>query len=187
MTEEQKKPTEHPLTIPGAATPIAGTNPVVILGPNGVGKSRLMRQAIKGNPGRFISAQRRTYLNDRLQSLSAKQAANEIYSHYNSAHSSPWEFSNEVDSLFSRILGQHFSALYQNNAAAQKGETAKAFIDDTTVANLEKFWKSVFPNRSISFSDFSPVAYPSAEGKDKGYPAKSMSDGERSCLYLAAR
>lgn len=185
MTDKEvKAELDIPVAMPVLGK-VAGIAPIVVIGPNGAGKSRLMRAV---TPARqFVSAQRRTYLNERLQSYATKQATNEFNSLLNSAHSTPWEFSNEIDSLFSRILTEHYSALYKNNQAATKGEAAKSFVADTTLVKLEQFWQSVFVNRKLSFEDFTPSAYSTADAKGTPYPARSMSDGERACLYLAAR
>jgi ABC-type cobalamin/Fe3+-siderophores transport system ATPase subunit len=174
-----------PITFPSVGE-IDGTGPIVVIGPNGVGKSRLMRK-LAGSPQRFVSAQRRTYLEEQIPAYRSEQAKQEIKNQLNQAHTHPWQWSNEIDMMFGRILQEHYAALDSNNEAAKKGEAAKTIVTDTTMDRLKSFWQTVFVNRALSFSDFSPTVERTDTTGQKPYPAKTMSDGERSCLYLAAR
>lgn len=178
-------PTSLPITFPSIGE-IGGTNPIVVIGPNGVGKSRLMRR-LAGSAQRFVSAQRRTYLEEQIPATRAEQAKQQISNQLNHAHTNPWQWSNEIDMMFGRILQEHYAALDANNEAAKKGEAAKAIVADTTMDRLKTFWQAVFVNRELSFSDFSPTVQRTEATGQQSYPAKTMSDGERSCLYLAAR
>ena len=179
----------HPPTSVSTCLPerlqIAGINPIVVIGPNGVGKSRLMRQLAGWQ--RYISAQRRTYLEEQIPAYRADQAKQQINSQLTQAHSNPWQASNEIDMMFGRILQEHYAALDANNEVAKQGTGRASAITDTTMDRLKSFWQSVFVNRKLSFSDFSPTAERLDKPGHSKYPAKTMSDGERSCLYLAAR
>lgn len=181
----QAQSTSIPIGFPQIGQ-VVGTNPIVVIGPNGVGKSRLMRQ-LAGSAQRLISAQRRTYLEEQIPTFRAEQAKQQIQSHLSSAHSHPWQWSNEIDTMFGRILQEHYAALDANNEAAKKEDATKTIVTDTTMDRLKEFWQSVFVNRKLSFSDFNPTAERTDKTDQKPYPAKTMSDGERTCLYLAAR
>lgn len=174
-----------PLHIPSIGQ-IGGANPIVVVGPNGVGKSRLMRSVIGAE--RFVSAQRRTYLEEQIPGYAAEQAKNEQRSQLARAHNEPWQFSNEIDAMFAHLLREHYSALYSNNEAAKTGvATAKPFISDTILDRLSRFWQSVYVNRKLSFADMSPRVERTDSAGQQPYAAKAMSDGERACLYMAAR
>ena len=165
---------------------IGGFEPIVVIGPNGVGKSRMMRQ-VAGSPNRFISAQRRTYLEEQIPTSRSDQSKAQMDSHLQQALSNPWQWSNEIDYLFGRILQEHYAALDSNNETAKESGTASVPVTETSMDRLKSFWQSVFVNRKLSFSDFSPTAHRTDVAGHAPYPAKTMSDGERTCLYLAAR
>lgn len=165
---------------------IHGANPIVVIGPNGVGKSRLMRGLIN-DYRRFISSQRRTYLEDQIPSLRPQQAAQQLESQLSHALQNPWQWSNEIDSLFAQLLQEHYAALYAHNEAAKQGAAGKPFVTDTTLDRLTAFWGAVFVNRKLSFADFSPSVEQTGNLQTETYSAKTMSDGERTCLYMAAR
>jgi len=178
------KATDLPVNFPNLGQ-VAGTNPIVVIGPNGAGKSRLMR-GIAGMQ-RFISAQRRTYLEDQIPAYGAEQARQQINNQLAHSHANPWQISSEIDILFGRILQEHYAALDRNNEVAKKAGSTTTAVTDTTMDRLKDFWQAVFVNRELSFANFSPTAQRTDTPGHQPYPAKTMSDGERTCLYLAAR
>jgi len=165
---------------------IGGSEPIVVIGPNGVGKSRMMR-GLAGATSRYISAQRRTYLEDQIPAYRSEQSKAQVAQQIQHAHSNPWQWSNEIDVLFGRILQEHYAALDSSNEAAKLTGGASLPVTETTMDRLKDFWQAVFVNRKLSFSDFSPTAQRTDIAGQTPYPAKTMSDGERTCLYLAAR
>jgi ABC-type cobalamin/Fe3+-siderophores transport system ATPase subunit len=165
---------------------IGGFEPIVVIGPNGVGKSRMMRQ-VAGSASRFISAQRRTYLEEQIPTSRSDQSKAQMNNQLQQAHSNPWQLSNEIDYLFGRILQEHYAALDASNETAKESGRASMPVTETSMDRLKSFWQAVFVNRRLSFSDFSPTAQRIDIAGQAPYPAKTMSDGERTCLYLAAR
>jgi len=93
------------LTFPTLGT-LDGSNPIVVIGPNGVGKSRLMRTLVPAE--RFVSAQRRTFLEDRIPSYSREQSQQEMRNNFANSYSQPWQLSSEIDAVFARVLGEHY-------------------------------------------------------------------------------
>ncbi|TDR35770.1 ABC-type cobalamin/Fe3+-siderophores transport system ATPase subunit [Tahibacter aquaticus] len=163
---------------------ITGTTPIVVIGPNGAGKTRVMRNI--SAPDRFIAAQRRTVLNPRLPNYEEEIGRKEFLTQLNNARNQPWEFTNEIDALFSTIVQQHYAELYRDDEAAREGKRPRLFVNDSPLAKLIEFWEKVFPNTRLTFKDFSPRAI-KRDATQSNYAAREMSDGERSCLYLAAR
>jgi hypothetical protein len=89
--------------------------------------------------------------------------------------------------IFGRILQERYAALDASNEAAKRPGAAASIVTDTVMDRLKGFWQAVFINRKSSFSDFSPTAARTDAEGQKPYAAKTIGDGERSCLYLAAR
>ncbi|MCQ4166389.1 AAA family ATPase [Tahibacter harae] len=172
-----------PINIVGFGV-IDGANPVVIVGPNGAGKSQTMRSTV--NPDRFISAQRKTFLSDRLSAYSSEQLANELAGQYNNARNAPWAQSNEVDALFSGLIGEDYNSLLRDRNVKRGRFDEAASTIPPKLEQLVDFWEVVFPEARLTFSDFAPRVYKVGRPEQK-YPARAMSDGERACLYLAAR
>ena len=106
------------LTFPTLGT-LDGSNPIVVIGPNGVGKSRLMRTLVPAE--RFVSAQRRTFLEDRIPSYSREQSQQEMRNNFANSYSQPWQLSSEIDAVFARVLGEHYAALDENNEVGLSG------------------------------------------------------------------
>ena len=174
-----------PMTFPGVGE-VQGTSPIVVIGPNGVGKSRLLRACIN-QYRRFVSSQRRTYLEDQIPAWRPDQSVQHFESQLSHALSNPWQPTSEIDAMFARLVQEHYAALYAANEEMKAGKRTAEAVVDTTLERLEDFWEGVFANRKLSFSEFSPTVRSNAGTGSDRYSAKTMSDGERSCLYMAAR
>lgn len=181
MVERQSIPMVFP-----TVGEIGGTTPIVIIGPNGVGKSRLLRSCI-GQYRRFVSSQRRTYLEDQIPAWRPEQSVQQFESQLSNALNHPWQPTSEIDAMFARLVQEHYAALYAENENLKAGKAVKGAVVDTALERLESFWEAVFVNRKLSFSDFSPTVQRLYGEVTDRYSAKTMSDGERSCLYMAAR
>ena len=92
---------------------IGGFEPIVVIGPNGVGKSRMMRQ-VAGSPNRFISAQRRTYLEEQIPTSRSDQSKAQMDSHLQQALSNPWQ--SKIPNLVNlrTWLRKSFSSYFQH-------------------------------------------------------------------------
>lgn len=93
--EATKKRQSIPMTFPSIGE-VDGTNPIVVIGPNGVGKSRLMRACIN-QYRRFVSSQRRTYLEDQIPSWRPQQSVQELENQLSHALSNPWQPTSEIN------------------------------------------------------------------------------------------
>ncbi|HWU52608.1 MAG TPA: AAA family ATPase [Tahibacter sp.] len=175
--------TSIPVNIVGFGV-VPGKQPIVIVGPNGVGKSQAMRNSV--NPDRFVSAQRKTFLSDRLSSYSSEQLTQELHGLYANARNSPWAQTNEVDALFSGLISEDYDRLRQKQDVARGRAIDAGAGELSTLDTMVDFWETVFPGTRLTFREFTPRVYKLLNPERK-YPARSMSDGERACLYLAAR
>jgi energy-coupling factor transporter ATP-binding protein EcfA2 len=181
---EADAPPDRDLTLPDGAT-LPGHSPVVIIGPNGSGKTRRARDITASTELEFINALRNTRIPPRLQAMSYFDANNSFTSQRNSARANHWELTNEFDFLLSSLLAQHATAAIKFVDAVKAGETPG--MPEDTFARVRALWVEVFPSRQLQVDDYSPVVVSTASGEQVQYSAQTMSDGERAVVYLAGR
>jgi len=174
-----------PITIPGLSTQMDGNSPIVILGANGSGKTRLAVDMMRQNGGEFIPALRNIALPDQIPNWSLQTATNELNNRTNQRQNSYWELIQDIDALFGKLWSQHAVEAMRIYDKLLGGETPDS-LPDTVLNKTKELWRLVFPGRSITFSDFSAKVSNEYLGS-VSYTAKHMSDGERTGLYLAAR
>ena len=179
------------------------TNSVVIVGANGTGKSKLgvwMEMQDSDNVHR-IGAQRDINISEHIQQKSYSEAS-EMLLYGNSGRDlkskgyrwgwSPEEYTitllKDFDDTLAALIALHNDqnqkfveeCREQESHGGQPPHTRK-----TSLENVLDIWDSIFPARELLYSD----GQFSAKVKESGavYPAREMSDGERSVLYLAAQ
>lgn len=173
------------ITIPGLAAPIVGAAPVVILGANGSGKTRLAVQMTNDGNAEFIGAVRNIALPDQIPNWTLQTAINELNNRTNQRRSTYWELIPDIDALFGKLWSSHAVEAMRIYDQLQAGTTPE-ILPETVLNKTRALWKTVFPGRTIAFSDFSATVSNEYLGAAT-YTAKHMSDGERTGLYLAAR
>ena len=183
MSETEAQP-EIELTLPDGTT-LSGRSPVVIIGPNGSGKTRRARDIVASTEVDFINALRNTRIPTRLQAMSYFDANNNFTSQRTTARTQHWELGNEFDFLLASLLAQHATAAIKFVDAWKAGESPGAPEDP--FARLRELWIDVFPSRTLEVDDYSPVVVSTATGQREQYSAQTMSDGERAAVYLAGR
>lgn len=163
---------------------ISGNHPLVIIGPNGSGKTRLGVELAKDHPGERVPAQRELVINAvELQSSDTAErelsrAKNRLAEHY-------WQTASELIALLQKLK-------------AKDAESAIAFRDrafndpneeppKTVFSAVKKFWHRHFPLRTLNFTLSKPTAISRHQGSEDPYALQTLSDGERVALYLAAR
>lgn len=173
------------VSVPGLTDAIEGNGPVVMLGANGSGKTRLAAQMARESVAEFVPALRVIAVPDQLPSWSPAQAATELSNRTKQRLNAYWDLVSDADALFGKLFSSHsqFAVQYLNDA--RKGK-ASSTIPDTVLDQTTKLWQAVFPGRAISFDDFAPRVT-SEYSNTPQYGARQMSDGERTGLYLAAR
>ncbi|BCO09328.1 hypothetical protein GF1_17040 [Desulfolithobacter dissulfuricans] len=164
---------------------IPGTEPIVIIGPNGSGKTRHAITMVSMNNANMIAALRNIALPPNVVMRSMDQAKNELNNHLNRRRSQPWELSNEINELFSKLMAEDSaSAIDFRNRHAEDPSVSPEI---TKLMRLSDAWARLFPGRHIDFSGYHPRVRSDYNISGSEYPAQQMSDGERVALYLTGR
>jgi len=173
------------INIPGLPEALAGDNPIVILGANGSGKTRLAVSMTQPGNAEFIPAVRNIALPDEIPNWTLNTAINELNNRTNQRKNSYWELIQDIDALFGKLWSSHAVEAMRVYDQLLEGKTPQS-LPDTVLNKTKELWRQVFPGRTIAFSDFSAKVSNEYLGATT-YTAKHMSDGERTGLYLAAR
>jgi predicted ATPase len=168
---------------------IGGSGPVVVVGPNGSGKTRQTRTIeADGTEVQFINALRNTRVNPDLPALGAEQARNQYRSQRNQARSSYWEMSAEFDYMLSQLLAESSIAAIEFARRCKEGAATAEDAPETPLSRVEELWEKVFVGRSLHWRDWRPMIRSSTEGRGPTeYSGHQMSDGEKAALFVAAR
>jgi hypothetical protein len=166
-------------------TLLPGTRPVVIIGPNGSGKTRRARDLIASTPLEFINAMRNTRILPSVQVMSYMDAENNFTGQRNQAKNTHWDWTNEFDYLLASLLAQHATTAIKFMDAVRSGETAEPVHDP--LQRVRNLWHVVFPGRLLTIDDYSLAIDSSIYTEPVKYKAQTMSDGERAAIYLAGR
>ncbi len=164
---------------------VDGTAPVVIIGPNGSGKTRFGRKIATMNEAEIISALRNIELTETLPVQALPEAENRLEGQKNETKTNPWSQSNDARILFVKLIAENVASAVEFQDAALRG--ASAAPRETSLIRLSTIWSRLFDGRSISFRDSSPKTVSEYSHGGSEYPAQQMSDGERVALYLLAR
>lgn len=160
------------------------SHPIILLGPNGVGKTRFAVDLHgRNNPNaERISANRFIGLTDlpRQADQDLKSNATDAMRRQNSEY---WNVHNEYTFLMAQILEEDKSSAQKYRAAHLKRETISADLAATRLKKITDLWQSLFPGRTLAL-DYSPLV--SRVGENP-YPTGQMSEGERTALYLITR
>lgn len=173
------------ITIPGLASPLVGTAPIVILGANGSGKTRLAVEMTKKGDAEFIGAVRNIALPDEIPNWTLQTATNELTNRTNQRKNTYWELVPDIEALFGKLWSSHAVEAMRIYDQLQDGQIPES-LPETVLNKTRSLWKTVFPGRSIAFKDFKATVSNEYLGSAT-YTAKHMSDGERTGLYIAAR
>lgn len=171
--------------IPGIAEPIEGDGPIVLLGANGSGKTRLAVQLAQNGTAEFIPALRNIAIPDQIPNWTLQTATNELQNRTNQRRNTYWELVPDIDALFGKLWSSHAVEAMRVYDHVLQG-TPPSDLPETVLTKTKELWKVVFPGRTITFTDFTARVTNDYLGAAT-YTAKHMSDGERTGLYLAGR
>jgi ABC-type branched-subunit amino acid transport system ATPase component len=164
---------------------LQGVNPVVLIGPNGSGKTRFGATIANQQNAEFIGALRNISLEDDIPMQPLERAGQELRHRIRDHRSRYWSLSNEINYLFSKLLAEDAtSAMKLRDSLRAKKQTE---IENTKFMQLRDIWCELFPGREIKFDTYSPKVESRFTSTPIVYAAKQMSDGERVALYLGAR
>ena len=85
---------------------LEGFHPIVLIGPNGSGKTRQGAQIANWNNADMIAALRNIALNENVSMQPINQAITNLRNQLKSRRSRHWELSNEIDQLFSKLMAE---------------------------------------------------------------------------------
>ena len=170
----------------GTAVP-AGSHPLVIIGPNGVGKTQLGVAIAKANNAERIAALRNVEIgNIPMQRL--KEASQGVQNALQEVLASHWRQSYELQTLLAEILAEdrESAVKYREHMVEQAGTEPPKELVETRLRKLARIWNRHFPGRTMTI-DYDPQVQRVVDGNKVTYPIAQMSEGERTALYLAAR
>lgn len=165
-----------------------GEAPIVILGPNGSGKTQLAQKITNTNPVSAISAQRRIWVDENLPVQEEQQLRRSMQSHIDQWRSRAWYPTEEINFVLSTLIQDHTNRLTKKNAEAIESNTPLDPVRDTKLILLQGLWNRLFPTRRLEIGGFFPkVKRLDGPSEKPPYLLREMSDGERTVLYMAAR
>ena len=162
-----------PVQYKNDGTQLEGTSPLIILGPNGSGKTRYGLQISQWNNGENIAALRNIALEKDIPMQALGQATQELQNQKNRRSSRPWQISSEINHLFSKLMAEDSAAA----VAFRDNYSQGAEPEITKLMKLQGSWHSLFPGREIRFGGYSPMVSSEQAAEGSEYPAQSMSDG----------
>lgn len=176
------------LKIPGVPTPLEGSAPVVIIGPNGVGKTRLGSAIASANDGERISALRAIELGG-ISMQTRQQAKNDLEMVTQQMTAAPWQQANDLQHLMADIVteNQDLAVAYREEHLKNPDLPLDKRLYVTRLTRIVGVWNRHFPGRSISISHQPTVVRTEIDGKASKYSLVRMSEGERTAFYLIAR
>lgn len=167
---------------------ITGTRPLVIIGPNGVGKTQLGVAITRTNSAQRIAALRNVEISG-IPMQTLQQASQEVKNALDQVLSSHWRQSYELQNLLAEILAEDREKAVAYRAADlnQPTHPKDPSLSNTRLIRIVKIWNRHFPGRRIKI-DYAPVVVRMMpNGQEVEYSIAQMSEGERTALYLAAR
>jgi len=165
-----------------------GEAPIVILGPNGSGKTQLAQKIARTNSVSAISAQRRTWVDDNLPVQQEEQLRNNVQSQQDRWRDNSWQPTEEINYILSTLIQDHTNILTRKNEQAIDSGQSLEPVKDTKLILLQGLWNRLFPKRKLEIGGFFPkVKRLDTDGTAPPYQLRQMSDGERTVLYMAAR
>lgn len=176
------------VVIPGFAAPASGTNSIVILGPNGVGKTRLGVTIARQNNADRVAALRNVEIPE-IPMQRLDQATQQVKSALQEVLNQHWRQSYELQNLMSEILAEdrEYAVQYRNDREGSPSIQPDEKFTNTRLRRIVRIWNRHFPGRCIEI-DYQPhVVRNMPDGRTARYPISQMSEGERTALYLAAR
>lgn len=165
-----------------------GESPIVILGPNGSGKTKLAQKIAQHNQVNAISAQRRTWVDDNLPVQEEQQLLSNVRSQQNQWQQHSWQPTEDINYILSTLIQEHTNLLTKKNEDAIDLGRPLDPIKDTKLILLQSLWNRLFPARKLEIGGFFPkVKRLDVPDSTASYQLRQMSDGERTILYMAAR
>lgn len=142
--------------IPGLSGPVGGTGPIVIIGPNGVGKTQLGVAIARANGGDRIAALRNVEISS-IPMTRLEQANAEVRNAFEQLLNAHWRQSYELQQLLAEILAEdrELAVEYRSQRESNAGGPVDKSLTETRLVRIVTIWNRHFPGRTIKF-DYSP-------------------------------
>lgn len=178
-----------PTAPPGAMAPvIPGRSPIVIIGPNGSGKTRLSRQ-LSGGPStpQFINALRNTAVEADVGLATYENARNQLNQQLQQSRSTHYALANEFNQLLQQLVAEDQAAAMSFMQRWRSDSNNAGEPAETTWLRLQRLWTAIFTGRTIEWRGTQPWVISETTGVQAEYSANNMSDGEKAALYIIGR
>ena len=163
---------------------VNGNHPLVIIGPNGSGKTTFANSLSKQNNGEWIGATRNLEFSDSIAMQTLEQTTADVTNHKIRQKDSPWILSSELNQLLAKLKAEDSDSAvkFRNKAISENVSDPET----TKILQLTNIWNLLFPQREIDFSSYNPLVKANHKG-GATFGISRMSGGERVALYLLAR
>ncbi len=167
------------IKLPGGVV-VSGSHPLIIIGPNGVGKTRLGVNVANSNAAERVAALRNVEIPE-IPMQRLEQASREVKSALQQVLSQHWRQSYELQNLLSEILAEdrEQAVLYREQSINEPTKPLDRNLANTRLRRIVDIWNRHFPNREIKIT-YEPYVERTIDGKTHKYPIAQMSEGERS-------
>ena len=159
----------------------------MIIGPNGVGKTRLGVNVSQASNAHRVAALRNVEIPD-IPQQRFSEASQQVRSALDQLISQSWRQSFELQNLLSEILAEdrEKAVAFRDHSLGGTGGPPDKRLTDTRLIKIVRLWNRHFPNRTITI-DYEPMVERTVGAEKFRHPIAQMSEGERTALYLAAR
>jgi len=166
---------------------VPGSHPIVIIGPNGVGKTRLGVVITNSNQAERVAALRNVEIPE-IPLLRVDQASREVKNALQQVLNEHWRQSFELQNLMAEILAEdrELAVAYRSEHQTNPAGVLDKKLSETRLSRIVKIWNRHFPGRQIKIN-YEPVVERRVGDQQVIYPIARMSEGERTALYLIAR
>lgn len=171
----------------GAGAGLPGKNPIVVIGPNGSGKTRNTRKLQVAVKIEYVNALRNTRVSPELPAMGVDTAQRNYTSQKAQAKNAPHELTNEFDSMLSQLLAQKSMAAIEFTRLFEANPKTAGNPEVTPLTRVEQVWGRIFPGRELHWRDWKPLVKSHITGEVVEYSGNTMSDGEKAALFLAGR
>jgi hypothetical protein len=147
---------DYTVTLPGGET-LPGQSPIVVIGPNGSGKTRQTRQLQAPANIEFINALRNTRVAPELPAMGMDTARNNFNSLRNQSRTAHWELETDFDVMLSQLLAQQSMAAVEFTRRFRADPSTAGSPPETPLTRVEELWEDVFPGRELHWRDWKPL------------------------------
>ena len=164
-----------------------GDGPIVVVGPNGSGKTRQTRQMQFPGSVEFINALRNTRVAPELPAMGTDTARQHFNNQKNQSRNQHWELETDFDQMLTQMLAEQSTSAMDFQRSYRADPLNATLSEPTPLMRLEDLWGQIYPGRELRWREFKPVVISQTSGSSIEYTANQMSDGEKAVLYVAGR